>query len=325
MEEQQALTVVRRDVVNIEDYAMPSDRLVSQVNLIQNVMRSVMRDGEHYGRIPGTNKPSLLKPGAEKLGVTFRLVPSYREEVVDLGHGHREYRVKCSLVHAPTGQFAGEGLGSCSTLETKYKYRTGAGESTGIFVPKSYWDVRKDDPIAAAKILKEVANAGGFVGDKFSTQKDDNGQWVITTRADKVEHDNPADYYNTCLKVAKKRAHVDAILTATAASDIFTQDVEDMPEQPQQQHMPPQSKQRSQYKSNSEYKRNETVDQITKSQTAKLWELGRAMNVGDPDITAFLRWANPVSSSTAESLIQDFQSRWAEWIKHVDSVSDIPL
>jgi len=30
--------------------------------------------------------------------------------------------------------------------------------------------------------------------------------------------------------MAKKRAHVDAILTATAASDIFTQDVEDMPE-----------------------------------------------------------------------------------------------
>jgi hypothetical protein len=30
--------------------------------------------------------------------------------------------------------------------------------------------------------------------------------------------------------MAKKRAHVDAILTATAASDIFTQDIEDMPE-----------------------------------------------------------------------------------------------
>ena len=44
----------------------------------------------------------------------------------------------------------------------------------------------------------------------------------------RVEYDNPADYYNTALKMAKKRAHVDAILTATAASDCFTQDVEDM-------------------------------------------------------------------------------------------------
>jgi hypothetical protein len=53
---------------------------------------------------------------------------------------------------------------------------------------------------------------------------------MIVRAGDKVEHDNPADYYNTVLKMAKKRAHVDAVLTATAASDIFTQDVEDMPE-----------------------------------------------------------------------------------------------
>ena len=37
----------------------------------------------------------------------------------------------------------------------------------------------------------------------------------------------PEDQYNTVLKMAKKRSHVDAILTATAASDIFTQDIED--------------------------------------------------------------------------------------------------
>jgi hypothetical protein len=53
---------------------------------------------------------------------------------------------------------------------------------------------------------------------------------MIAIKGEIVEHDNPADYYNTVLKMAKKRAHVDAILTATAASDIFTQDVEDMPE-----------------------------------------------------------------------------------------------
>ncbi|WP_418719751.1 hypothetical protein [Bilophila wadsworthia] len=46
----------------------------------------------------------------------------------------------------------------------------------------------------------------------------------------RVEHDNPADYYNTCLKMAKKRALVDAVLTCTAASDIFTQDIEDEPQ-----------------------------------------------------------------------------------------------
>ena len=42
-----------------------------------------------------------------------------------------------------------------------------------------------------------------------------------------MENPDLADVYNTVLKIAKKRAHVDASLTATAASDIFTQDMED--------------------------------------------------------------------------------------------------
>jgi len=37
-----------------------------------------------------------------------------------------------------------------------------------------------------------------------------------------------ADVYNMVLKQAKKRALVDAVLTATAASDLFTQDMEDL-------------------------------------------------------------------------------------------------
>lgn len=44
------------------------------------------------------------------------------------------------------------------------------------------------------------------------------------------QEENPciADVYNTVLKMAKKRAYVDGMLSATAASDIFTQDIEDM-------------------------------------------------------------------------------------------------
>ena len=37
----------------------------THVNLIQQVMQSVMKKGTHYDTIPGTDKPSLLKPGAE--------------------------------------------------------------------------------------------------------------------------------------------------------------------------------------------------------------------------------------------------------------------
>jgi hypothetical protein len=196
--------------------AMTPDTMVRQISLIQHVMEKVMKDGEHYGVIPGCGKkPSLLKAGAEKLSLTFRLAPTYTITQTDGLNGHREYYVKCSLTHIPTGKTFGEGVGACSTMEGKYRFRTGEVEFTDKEVPKAYWTDRDQKLIG---------------GKGFSTKKNDSGKWMIVRAGEKVEHDNPADYYNTVLKMAKKRAHVDAVLTATAASDIFTQDVEDMPE-----------------------------------------------------------------------------------------------
>lgn len=210
---------------------MPVTEMVAQVGHIQAVMRAVMKSDEHYGTIPGCgDKPTLLKPGAEKLAMTFRLAPEYDILERDLGGEHREYRVTARLVSILTGVFVGAGVGLCSTMEGKYRFRTGEGEVTSVPVPKAYWDTRKSDAAAAARILRTTANAAGLEGTKFGTKKDDSGRWMISTHGERVEHDNPADYYNTVLKMAKKRALVDAVLTSTAASDIFTQDVEDMPE-----------------------------------------------------------------------------------------------
>jgi hypothetical protein len=209
-------------LVNFEEYAMPVEAVVRQINLIQEVQRQVMKSGEHYGVIPGCgDKPSLLKAGAEKLGFTFRLRPEFDVSVIDWPHGHREYQVKCTLYHIPTGAPIGQGVGTCTTMEGKYRFRGGEKEGTGQPVPKEYWNLRNAGKTEEAKNL--------IGGDGFGVGKID-GQWQICIIGEKIEHDNPADYYNTCEKMAKKRAHVDAILTATAASDIFTQDVEDMPE-----------------------------------------------------------------------------------------------
>jgi hypothetical protein len=62
----------------------PAD-VVAQARLIQDVMRDIMREGEHYGKIPGCgDKPSLFKGGAEKICVTFRLRPEYQIETIDM-------------------------------------------------------------------------------------------------------------------------------------------------------------------------------------------------------------------------------------------------
>lgn len=153
-----------------------------QVEKIQQLMRSVMRDGEHYGVIPGTHKPSLLKAGAEKLCFLFRLAPDFEVTMKELSGAHREYTVVCRLRSMSSGEIVGTGMGSCSTMEKKYRYRKEGGRQ--------------------------------------------------------IENPDIADLYNTVLKMAKKRAHVDATITACAASDIFTQDVEDMEAEPQPQQGP---------------------------------------------------------------------------------------
>src|SRR3979490_2159591 len=88
----------------------------AQVNLIQHIMKEVMKKDEHYGVIPGTAKPTLLKAGAEKLCLTFRLDPQY--ETTERYDGmHLTVVSKCTLWHIPSGQRYGSGMGSCSTKE----------------------------------------------------------------------------------------------------------------------------------------------------------------------------------------------------------------
>lgn len=206
-----------------ETMPLSAPQIQAQVNLIQEVMKAVMKDGEHYGKIPGCgDKPSLLKPGAEKLMFTFRLVADPDVEVFDLYHptiqGHREYRVKVKI-SSLSGTYMGGGVGSCSTMENKYRYRGGEKIATDQKVPAEYWNLKKDGKMNEAKQL--------IGGDGYGVSKVD-GQWVICEIGEKMEHDNPADFYNTCEKMAKKRALVDATLTVTAASDIFTQDIEEL-------------------------------------------------------------------------------------------------
>lgn len=219
-------------VATLDSMAVPFEAILKRKCMLQGVMEHIMQPDVHYGKIPGCgDKPSLLKPGAEAISSTFQLAPKYNITKTELGNGHREYEIVCDL-YALNGAFVGSGVGSATTMESKYRFRSGAGEVTEIQVPRGYWDKRKADPKGASKILRDTANAAGIEGEHFGTKKNDDGVWMITTKSAeaKVEHDNPADYYNTVLKMAKKRAFVDAILTTTGASDIFTQDLEDRPE-----------------------------------------------------------------------------------------------
>lgn len=176
------------------------EELSAQTQKLNEFYKGLMQEGTDFGIIPGTPRPTLLKPGAELLRLWAGLAPEFKviPTGTDFEHGLFNYEVICRL--SRDGVFVGEGVGSCNSLESKYRYR---------------WVWPKDLPT-------------GFDKEKATTKKvrTKNG-WVTQYR---IENDNPQDLANTILKMAKKRAFVDAILTVTGASRIFTQDIEDMTE-----------------------------------------------------------------------------------------------
>lgn len=202
----------------LSQHELSIEELTSQVNKVQKIMEAVMIEDTHFGTIPGTTKPTLYKAGADKINLVFRLSPTFEKEIIEHDEpGQREYSFCCTLTHLPTGLVFAEGYGSCSTLESKYRYRW---DNTEQKVPGKYWESRDADLIG---------------GSSFAARKawvDGKQSWYIFR---KIEITDPADYYNTCLKMGKKRALVDATLAATAASDIFTQDLDDNLDLPTEQ------------------------------------------------------------------------------------------
>lgn len=216
------------------DGALSIDRVIEFRGLIEQSMARVMKENLHYGKIPGCgDKPTLLQPGAQLLCTLFRLRPEYEIHETDLLGEHKRFRITCRLyVMGEPPLCAGEGIGEASSMESKHRFRNAAPiiEDTGQPVPKDFWDIKKERGMGEAKKWLSVA----FDGAPVTAKKFGEEGWrvvkVIGGNDEKVENPNPADVFNTVLKLAKKRAFVDATITATSSNDFFTQDLEDIRE-----------------------------------------------------------------------------------------------
>lgn len=137
---------------------------LAKINQFQMVVQNTLKADHDYGVIPGTSKPTLLKPGAEKIHMLFGVTSEYEviERIQDYDKGFFAFTVRCMIFK--NGMKVTEGVGHCNTKEKKY--------------------INQDAYTLA----------------------------------------------NTCLKMAKKRAQIDATLTLASLSEIFTQDIEDMRE-----------------------------------------------------------------------------------------------
>lgn len=139
-----------------------------RIEELEKFVEEVMVKGIDYGLINGFSKPTLLKPGAEKLCDVFGFSKSVDvvNRIEQWETGIFAYEVKMTLTRKENGVFWAEGIGSCNSKEAAFNQQ------------------------------------------------------------------NPFTIVNTVLKMAKKRALIDAVLSATRSSGIFTQDIEDFPKQP---------------------------------------------------------------------------------------------
>lgn len=192
--------------------------LVRRLAVIKDAMNQAMEKDVDYGVIPGTGtKPTLLKPGAEKLGALFQLDVQLENEKIWHDDGHLTVICRATVYHQPTGTRLGSGEGICTTREAKYAYRKGERICPTCQVP--------------AIIKGKAEFGGGWVcwtkkdgcGAKFS----DGEAAIEDQKTERIPNEDIADSYNTADKMASKRARIDAVLAVTGASALFTQDIED--------------------------------------------------------------------------------------------------
>jgi len=168
---------------------------LNKIGRFQILVQKTLKPGHDYDIIPGTNKPTLLKPGAEKISMMFGINPEYDflEKIEDYKNEFFAYDIRCTLYR--NGQPVAQGVGSCNSKEKKYRY---------VNVPES------EIPSNVDKSQLET------VTDKYGRTKY------------KIDNPDICSLANTILKMAKKRAYIDATLQVAALSEIFTQDIEDM-------------------------------------------------------------------------------------------------
>ena len=178
--------------------SMDLEQIGSMMNSIakfQAIVQKTLKKDHDYGVIPGTPKPTLLKPGAEKVLMLMGMTSEYEiiEQIEDYNKGIFAYTVRCTLQHGC--QKITEGLGTCNSKEDKYRWR---------------W-------------VKESDLPGEIDKDNLKQRTTRYGKTQY-----RIENDEIYSQVNTILKMAKKRAQIDATLTVGSLSEIFTQDIEDM-------------------------------------------------------------------------------------------------
>lgn len=172
--------------------------LQARIDKMKDLMKRVMKKDTHYGIVPGCKKPSLWQPGQQLLSVAFKIGYEPEVERVETDDGHITYRTKTRVFDQVTGITLGYGIGECSSAEEKYAWKR-------CYIQEEF----DETPIEQRRV-------------KYSEYQ---GKVQKTNQI----RTNPADVANTILKMSAKRSKIAGCLDVVAASEVFTQDIEDLP------------------------------------------------------------------------------------------------
>jgi len=172
-----------------------------KIEQFQKLVKENLKEGKDYGTIPGTSKPTLYKPGAEKIIILGKLRSTFDllSETKDYEKEFFQFVMKCSLWIGDT--LITQGIGLCNSKEDKFRYR---------------W-------VSEKKIPSNLDKGKLIYRDKTGKY----GKY----REYRIENNDICSIANTILKMSKKRSLVDAALLVGSLSDLFTQDIEDLPEE----------------------------------------------------------------------------------------------
>lgn len=196
---------VKKELFDIS--AEEAKKKLKAIHEFQKVVKSQLKKNHDVGIIPGTDKPTLFKPGAEKIIKLLNCFDDYNilDAVRNWEKPFFHYEVKCVLYEMETNTAVSSGIGECNSYESKYRYR---------WIPE--WNLTSEQ--------KSVKDTMPFKEKGYRNKK---GKFKLY----RFENDDIFSLVNTLLKMAKKRAQVDAALSLGRLSDLFTQDLEDLPEE----------------------------------------------------------------------------------------------
>lgn len=200
-----ALARVEPEQVGLVMVTSPAEAL-KRLQQLQAFVKEVMVKDQDYGVIPGTEKPTLLKPGAEKLCEIYGFAASFQtvDNIQDWDKPLFHYEIRCTLTSRKDGHFIGDGLGSCNSKEKRYAGR---------------WVFDNEVPPGLAK--------ASLTRRERKSKKPPFRPYTQFF----VPNDDIFTLVNTIKKMGCKRALVAAVIGATRSAGIFTQDLEDLPEE----------------------------------------------------------------------------------------------